>query len=65
MGGLAHVPVLIFIVNFIKCKFVALTEKVKADEVKAKEPKVKLIEINEEEIKAEKERENEVKEGVE
>ena len=65
MGGLAHVPVLIFIVNFIKCKFLALTEKLKAVEVKAKEPKVKLIEINEEEIKAEKERENEVKEGVE
>ena len=30
IGGLAHVPVLIFIANFIKGKFVIKTEKAKA-----------------------------------
>ena len=29
IGGLAHVPVLIFIANFIKGKFVIKTEKAK------------------------------------
>ena len=29
IGGLAHVPVLIFIANFIKAKFVIKTEKAK------------------------------------
>ncbi len=34
MGGLAHVPILIFIINLIKGKFSALTEKVKVVKVK-------------------------------
>jgi len=29
IGGLAHVPILIFIANFIKGKFVVKTEKAK------------------------------------
>ena len=53
MGGLVHVPILIFIVNFIKGKFTAIAEKVKSVEVKAKEPKVRLIKIKEEELKTE------------
>jgi hypothetical protein len=44
IGGLAHVPVLIFIANFIKGKFVIETEKAK-DTVVHKEP-VKIIDIN-------------------
>ena len=51
MGGLAHVPILIFIVNLIKGKFAAIAEKVKVIDVKAKEPKVNLVEIKEKEIK--------------
>ena len=51
IGGLAHVPILIFIVNFIKGKFESITAKVV--EVKAEEPKVKLVEVKEEEVKAE------------
>ena len=51
MGGLAHVPILIFIVNFIKGKFESIASKVV--EVKAEEPKVKLVEVKVEEVKAE------------
>ncbi len=42
MGGLAHVPILIFIVNFIKGKFESIASKVvevKAEEVNASEVK--------------------------
>ena len=43
IGGLAHVPVLVFIANFIKGKFGIKTEKAK-DTVVKEEP-VKIIEI--------------------
>ena len=43
IGGLAHIPVLIFIANFIKGKFVIKTEKEK-DAVVHEEP-VKNIEV--------------------
>ena len=58
MGGLAHVPILIFIVNFIKGKFESIALKVVA--VKTEESKVKLVEVKEEEVKA-----SEVKEEAE
>ena len=48
IGGLAHVPILIFIVNFIKGKFESLASKVV--EVKAKVPKVKVVEVKAEEL---------------
>jgi len=51
MGGLAHVPILIFIVNFIKGKFESISLKV--FEVKMEEPKVKVVEVKDEEVKAE------------
>ena len=51
MGGLAHVPVLIFIVNFIKNKFESLAEKI--IEVKKEEPKIRIVEVKEQEVKAE------------
>ena len=51
IGGLAHVPILIFIVNFIKGKFESIASKVV--EVKAEVPKVKVVEIKEEDVKAE------------
>ncbi len=63
MGGLAHVPILIFIVNFIKGKFESIASKV--IEVKAEEPKVKLVEVKEEEVKAEEVNASEVKEEAE
>ena len=59
MGGLAHVPILIFIVNFIKGKFESLASKVVV--VKAEVPKVKIVEGKEEEVKAEVLNANEVK----
>jgi len=43
VGGLAHVPVLIFIVNFIKGKFKIKNEEIKDTVVKG-EP-VKIIEV--------------------
>ena len=63
MGGLAHVPILIFIVNFIKVKFESIASKVV--EVKEEEPKVKLVEVKEEEVKAEEVNTIEVKEESE
>ena len=43
IGGLAHVPVLIFIANFIKGKFVIKTEK--ANDNLVNEEPVKIIEV--------------------
>ena len=63
MGGIAHVPVLIFIVNFIKGKFESIASKVV--EVKTEEPKLKKVEVKEEEVKLEEVNTIEVKEGAE
>ena len=49
IGGLAHVPVLIFIANFIKGNFGIKTEEVK-DKV-IKEDPVKIIELKNAEVK--------------
>jgi len=51
MGGLAHVPILIFIVNFIKGKFQSIALKV----VEVKEEEVKAEELNASEVKEEAE----------
>ena len=59
IGGLAHVPILIFIVNFIKGKFESIASKVV--EVKAQLPKVTVVEGKKEEVKAEELNESEVK----
>ena len=63
IGGLAHVPILIFIVNFIKGKFESIASKVV--EVKAEVPKVKVVEVKEEEVKAENLNAIEIKEEKE
>ena len=63
MGGLAHVPILIFIVNFVKGKFESIAAKVV--EVKKEEPKVNASEVKEEEVKAEELNASEVKEEAE
>ena len=63
IGGLAHVPILIFIVNFIKNKFESIALKVL--EVKTEKPKLKVDEVKEEEVKAEELNANEVKEEAE
>ena len=49
IGGLAHVPVLIFIANFIKGKFRIYTEEPKNKRVK--EEPVKIIEVKDTEVK--------------
>ena len=46
IGGLAHVPILIFIVNFIKNKFESIAIKVL--EVKTEKPKLNANEVKEE-----------------
>ena len=57
IGGLAHVPILIFIVNFVKGKFEAIAAKV--IEVKVAEPKVNESEVKKQELKAEEVNESE------
>ena len=49
IGGLAHVPVLIFIANFIKGKFVIKTEEAMVTLIK--EEPVKIIEIKDNVVK--------------
>ena len=49
IGGLAHVPVLIFIANFIKGKFVIKTEETKNSVIKG-EP-VKIIDVKDTVVK--------------
>ena len=56
MGGLAHVPILIFLVNLIKGKFESIASKV----VELKEEEVKEEEVKSEELNA-----SEYKEGAE
>ena len=51
MGGLAHVPILIFIVNFIKGNFESIGSKA----VEAKVDEVKSEELNASEFKEEAE----------
>ena len=63
IGGLAHVPVLIFIANFIKGKFESIA--IKVVEVKTEEPKVKVVEVKEEEVKAEELNSSEVSKEAE
>ena len=63
IGGLAHVPILIFIVNFIKGKFESIASKVL--EVKTEKPKVKVVEVKEVEVKAEELNTSQVKEEKE
>ena len=62
IGGLSHVPILIFIVNFIKGKFESIASNVV--EVKTEEPKVKEVEVKEE-VKVEELNANEFKEKSE
>ena len=63
MGGLTHIPILIFIVNFIKGKFESISSKVV--EVKTEEPKLKVLETKEEEVKSEELNASEFKEEAE
>jgi len=56
MGGLAHVPILIFMANFIKGKFESIASKVvevKTEQPKIKEEEVKVEELNVSEFKEE------------
>ncbi len=49
IGGLAHVPVLIFIANFIKGKFGVKTEE--GNDTVVKEEQVRIIEVKDTEAK--------------
>ena len=51
MGGLAHIPILIFIVNFVKGKF----ESIAAKEVEVEKEELKVEELNDSEVKEEAE----------
>ena len=60
IGGLAHVPILIFLVNLIKGKFANKAEDTKGVEFKDEEPKPKIAAIKKEEIKPEDDKKIEV-----
>jgi len=47
MGGLAHVPILIFIVNFVKGKFESIAAKV----VEVEKEELKVEELNDSKVK--------------
>ncbi len=64
IGGLAHIPILIFILNFIRGTFASKAVELKVDEVKDKKPKIKLAEPKKEEIKPAADKKSEVKEEV-
>ena len=51
IGGLAHVPILIFIVNFVKGKFESIAAKV----VEVEKKELKAEDLNESEVKEEAE----------
>ena len=63
MGVIAHITILIFIVNFIKGKFESIASKVV--EVKAQEPTLKVVEVKKEEVKEEEVKASEVIEQTE
>ena len=68
LGGLAHVPILIFIVNFIQGKFEAIASKevaVRKEEVKSSSVKANAAEVIKEEVRLEETKEDEVKDDTE
>ena len=55
LGGLAHVPILIFIVNFIQGKFEAIAAKeaaVRKEDVKSNEVKANAAEVRKEDVRS-------------
>ena len=62
IGGLAHVPILIFIFNLIRGKFANKAGDFKKVNFKDEEPKIKQTELKKEKIKTEDEEKSEVKE---
>ena len=63
LGGLVHVPILIFIVNLINSKFEALAAKVvEVKEEGVKVAELKASEVKEEEVKVAEAKASEVKE---
>ena len=58
IGGIAHVPILIFIVNFVKGNFEFIASKVV--QIRAEVPKVKVAGVKEE-VKAEELKASEIK----
>ena len=68
LGGLAHVPILIFIVNFIQGKFEAIAVKeaaVRKEDVKSSEVKANAAEVIEEEVRSGEVKAIDVKEDTE
>ena len=67
LGGLAHVPILIFIVNFIQSKFQAIAAKeavVMKEDAKSSEVKANAAEVIKEEVRTGEIKVNEVKDDL-
>ena len=68
LGGLAHVPILIFIVNFIQGKFEAIAVKEAADrkeDVKSSELKANAADVIKEEGRAGEMKASDIKDDTE
>ena len=68
LGGLAHVPILIFIVNFIQGKFEAIAVKEAADrkeDVKSSEVKANAADVIKEEGRAGEMKASDIKDDTE
>ena len=68
LGGLAHVPILIFIVNFIQGKFEAIAVKEAADrkeDVKSSEVKANTADVIKEEGRAGEIKASDIKDDTE
>ena len=64
IGGLAHVPILIFIVNLIKGKFDTKAGELNLVEVKDEKLKIKVAELKKEEIKPQDEQKSIINQEV-
>ena len=62
IGGLAHVPILVFIFNLIRGKFANKAGDLKEVNFKDEEPKIKQTELKKDKIKTKDEEKSEVKE---
>jgi len=68
LGGLAHVPILIFIVNFIQGKFEAIAVKeaaVRKEDVKSSEVKANAADVIKEEGRAGEMKASDIKDDTE
>ena len=58
IGGLVHVPIIIFIFNLIKGKFASQATELNVVEVKDQQPKIKVAKVKKEETEPQDDKKN-------